>query len=188
MAFLGRAFPERRALILPLVGIALQLVPFAARATPSVPLEYAVKASYLYKFAPFVQWPPRAFATADSPLHLCLVGTDPFGSVLDDVVAGQQAQGHPIVIIRMASIDAEAQCHILYIGRSTAQSEIAALRAVAGKPVLTVTDGGDDAQGGMIQFVLHKGRVRFIVNTTAATASGIQISSKLLELALKVER
>ena len=29
-------------------------------------MEYAVKAAYLYKFAPFIDWPPAAFASASS--------------------------------------------------------------------------------------------------------------------------
>ncbi len=40
--------------------------------------------------------------------------------------------------------------------------------------------------GAMIEFTLVDGRVRFAIDDAAATASGVQISSKLLELAVKV--
>ena len=32
---------------------------------PAISLEYAVKATYLYKLAPFVNWPPGTFHSAD---------------------------------------------------------------------------------------------------------------------------
>jgi hypothetical protein len=54
--------------------------------------------------------------------------------------------------------------------------------------VLTVTDRGSGAAGGMIQFVMQAGRVRFQIDEGAARANGLTISSKLLELAIAVDR
>ncbi len=167
------------------IGIGM---PWAALAGGNASLEYAVKASYLYKFAPFVAWPPTAFASADSPLRLCIAGEDPFGTMLADVVKGQQVQGHPVVVEHPDAAADASQCHILFVGRAADPAPADLLRGVAGHPVLTVTDLSHGIGGGMIQFVLWKGRVRFLVNAAAADASGVQISSKLLELAVKVER
>jgi hypothetical protein len=44
--------------------------------------EYQVKAAMLYKFALFVEWPAKAFATETSPFVACVVGQDPFGKWL----------------------------------------------------------------------------------------------------------
>jgi hypothetical protein len=154
-------------------------------AAGSASLEYAVKASYLYKFAPFVEWPPRAFATPDSPLRICVTGADPFGPALADAVRGQQIEGHPM-IVEHPDAGSLGQCHILFVGKGAAPAEL--LRAVAGRPVLTVTDRSRGVAGGMVEFVLLDGRVRFAINAAAAEASGVQISSKLLELAVKVAR
>ncbi len=49
----------------------------------SPPLERAVKAAYLAKFAPFVVWPEAAFAAPKAPLVLCVQGDDPFDGMLD---------------------------------------------------------------------------------------------------------
>ena len=49
--------------------------------------EFQVKAAYLYKFAPFVDWPANAFPSPASPLVLCVAGEDPFGPMLDRAVA-----------------------------------------------------------------------------------------------------
>jgi hypothetical protein len=42
-------------------------------------------------------------------------------------------------------------------------------------------------RGGMIGFVLDDDRVRFDINLAAARRSGLQISSRLLRVARKVE-
>ena len=95
-------------------------------------------------------------------------------------------QDHPITVTRIAAIDspAIANCQILFLGK-VAASDMP--RGVAGQPVLTVTDrtrGG----GGIIQFVMQGNRVRFAVDIAAANTAGIQISSKLLGLAVEVAR
>jgi len=151
-----------------------------------VPLEYAVKASYLYKFAPFVQWPSKAFSSADDPFTICLIGKDPFGHMLDDVVHGQRVGGRAISVRRIEGIKPGTTCHILFAGAGEAADE--ALQAVAGQPVLTVTDRSHGVTGGMIQFVMTAGRVRFMIDQGAAQESGIEISSKLLGLAVSVAR
>jgi len=160
-------------------------------ATPAVAagsLEYAVKASYLYKFAPFVEWPQRAFAAPDSPLRICIAGADPFGTMLADAVKGQQVGGRPLTVEHPDAPAAMGECHILFVGHSPDHTPTEILRAVAGRPVLTVTDRSVGASGGMIQFVLLEGRVRFAIDPAAAATSGLQISSKLRELAVKMER
>jgi len=155
----------------------------SAGAAP-IPLEYAVKANYLSKFAPFVNWPRGALA-AGAPFTICLLGQHSFGSVLDDAVRGQSIEGRPVTVRRIEAAQSFAQCQILFVGR-TGQPASQILRAAASHPILTVTDRDRAARGGMIDFVLERGRVRFVVDAAAARASGLQISSKLLALALSV--
>ena len=158
----------------------------AARAqTDSV--EYAIKATYLYKFAPFVEWPTGAFAAATSPLVVCVVGTDPFGPLLDRAVAGQPAGQRPIQILRLETVSAASGCHIAYLGGSPGQSVAHALAALRGRPVLTVTDRDrNPGAAGIIQFMLHENRVRFEIDDRLAAEAGLGISSKVLNLALRV--
>lgn len=148
-------------------------------------MEYAVKAAYLYKFAPFVDWPPAAFASPSSPFHLCILGRDPFGAALDQAVSGQRVEGHPVAVRRLERVDATSDCHILYLGASRAQTAAEALRAVRGAPILTVADSDRDA-GAIIKFLVKDNRVRFDIDTAAAAANRVTISSKLLSLATSV--
>jgi len=167
------------------VGLLALLATTASAPAVAQPIEYAIKASYLYKFAPFVQWPPTAFASPTAPLTICIVGPDPFGKMLDDAVRGQRVNGHPIEIRRIEAVHPGIACNILFAG-SEAGNEM--LRAMAHEPVLTVTDRSHGGTGGMIQFVTIGGRVRFAVNQAAAEQGGLAISSKLLGLAVSVTR
>ena len=154
--------------------------------TPS-DAERAIKATYLYKFGPFIEWPEAAFRSPDEAIRLCIVGIDPFGAIVEHALAEQQIQQRPIRILRMATADPAARCHILYAAGSPAQSVSAILATIRGLPVLTVTgDDTADPAAGIIHFVIHDGRVRFEVDDAAAALNGIAISSKVLSLALRV--
>lgn len=150
-------------------------------------LEYPVKAAFLYKFAPFVEWPPRVFSGPASPLTICIVGHDPFGASLDRAVGGKRVGARPVVARRMETISAESGCHIAYFGGSKIQSVVDGLAAVEGAPVLTVTDQAMGSARGEVHFVIHENRVRFHIDEASAARHGVGISSKLMQLALSVK-
>ncbi len=158
----------------------------AATASPAQPsLEYAVKAAYLVKFAPFIDWPDSAFAGPTAPLTICVLGSDPFGLLLDKALGGQKDGEHPLSARRITAPDAAAGCQILFT-RDAALAE-PALEAVKDQPVVTVTDSGLKAHG-VISFVVIDNHVRFDIDEAAAGTVGLAISSKLLGLAHAVHQ
>lgn len=185
--------PSSRRLRLARVVIALALLCVTceslAQPTPSkISLEYAVKATYLYKLAPFVDWPPKTFSAPNAPFLICIVGDDPFDDYLEHATAGRGLGTHPFAVRRMDTLSPDAGCQIVFIGHLSNESIADALAAVDGKPVLTVTDSDAVDDGGSImQFVIEHGQVRFDINTSAATRNHLAISSKLLNLALAVK-
>lgn len=155
-------------------------------AQADVSLEYAVKATYLYKLAPFVNWPPTTFTAANEPFHICVAGDDPFGHYLEKAVAGHSLGTHPFEVRRLDTLTPDAACQIVFISHLPSQSVRQALDAVSGRPVLTVLDSTTDDHGGIVQFVIQRGRVRFVIDTAQAARNHITISSKLLNLAVSV--
>ena len=156
-------------------------------ATQSDSVEYAVKATYLYKFAPFVEWPRGTFPSPTSPVTLCIVGDDPFGATLDRALAGQSVGQRPIELRRRRTAERDSGCHIMYIAGSAAQSVTEALAVVRGTPVLTITNSVREGRAkGIIHFVIAENRVRFEIDDYAAAQSGLAISSKVLALAVSV--
>jgi hypothetical protein len=146
-------------------------------------LEYAVKAAYLYKFTPFVEWPPSAFAGPGSPFNVCVLGDDPFGPSLDQAVGGHMVGDHPVKVRRLQSADSAGDCHILYVALSRPPQAAAVLSKVRGDPILTVTEQSLGVSGGVIQFLVRDGHVRFTIDEAAAVANRVVISAKLLSLA-----
>jgi hypothetical protein len=164
-------------------GIALLLLACSAHAQGQS--EWAVKATYLYKFAPFVTWPADPADNGGAPFTICVVGDDPFGASLDQAVAGQSIDGKQIVVRRMAKADRTVACPVLYAGGDATQVKDT-LQAVDGAPDLTVTNGTGPA--GVVDFVADDGQVRFRLDDDAAAKNGLVISSKLLNLAISVKR
>jgi len=166
----------RRLLARALAGVLILIAGIAAAQTP---LAIAIKATYLYKFAPFIEWPTSAFDSPSAPITICVVGQDPFDGILDQAVAGQRVAGRAIVVRRIST--PSPACHIAFVAgndRFVAES-IAALR---GAPVLTVTDSPSGPHG-IINFVIDANHVRFDIDDDLARKSGLLISSKLLNLA-----
>ena len=162
----------------------LAAITAAGGASAQPRLDLAVKATFLYKLAPFVDWPAAAAGSYEASFDICVVGDDPFGQTLDHAVTGQQIGGRQIMVRRMAVATRDAPCKIMFIGGSRAQSVREALKTMRGAPVLTVTD--DQASGGVIDFVIDQGRVHFRIDDQAAADDGLTVSSKLLSLAVSV--
>jgi hypothetical protein len=152
-------------------------------------LELEVKATYLYKFAPFISWPVSVYARTRAPLVICVQGHDPFGPVLDRAAGGRRVGTHPVMVRRLERIGAGSGCHIVYLAGGPAQSRLEALQVLEGEPVLTVTDEARGAPArGIVHLLRKRGKVRFSIDTGQAEEHGVAISSKLLALAVEVKR
>ena len=73
----------------------------------AAPTEYQLKAVFLMNFAKFVEWPTTAFRSAQSALTICVLGEDPFGHDLDDIVRGQLAGDRALAVKRLAQVQRE---------------------------------------------------------------------------------
>jgi len=147
--------------------------------------EYRLKAAFVYRFPQFVEWPAEAFQQSRT-VDLCVLQPNPFGSELDQLATGESLNGRPLRVRAVNTIDGLQGCHALFAG---ARSELAAaaLKAVAGRPVLTVGESDQFlASGGIIALKVVDRRVRFEVNTGNAQKAGLRISAQLLNLAAAI--
>ena len=97
-----------------LLGAAL--ADFAHRRPPPAFDEYQVKAAFLYNFAKFVEWPPGTFANSTDPIGICIVGQNPFGSALENMVQGKKVGDRAFAVRRLPDTQQASQCQILFIG------------------------------------------------------------------------
>jgi len=146
--------------------------------------EYQVKAVFLFNFAQFIAWPTNAFADAQTPMTIGVLGDDPFDSFLDETVRGEKIGEHPLVIQRYRRIEDVQGCQILFISRSEDGQTGRILAGLKDKNILTVGDSdGFIKDGGIVRFVTEENKIHLRINLEAAKSANLAISSKLLRLA-----
>jgi len=154
--------------------------------------EYLIKAGFIFNFAKFVEWPQTTFAQPDSPIVIGILGTDPFGAIIDQIVQDKKIGGRGFVVKRLkwgADPKDLKECKILFVGASERIHIDELVQIVRGLPILTVGETpGFAERGGVIRLVLEDNKVRFEVNVDAAHQAGLTISSRLLTLARIIQQ
>ena len=167
--------------------ISIGTLSFAAFAGSGQIPEYKIKAVFIYNFAKFVEWPAEEPPKPDNILTLCVLGDDPFGANFN-VIKGKTIKGRTVESKTIMSIEKAKNCDCLFISDSEKNNLAKILGELKDHKVLTISDmDGFLEAGGIIQFVLEKSKVRFLINMGAAKRAGFKVSSKLLELAKKVK-
>jgi hypothetical protein len=162
-------------------------MPVCAHAQTAKPTEYQIKAAYLYHFIRFVTWPANAAATQTNTVPMCIFGNDPFGTSLEAAGKGLVIDGKRTSVRRIPTAEAATHCGVLFIGVAAHPPLDQVIAAVGKRGVLTVSDLPEfTRRGGIIQFVVEGGRIRFEVNLAAAAEAGLTLSSELLKVALAV--
>lgn len=167
------------------LGLAvLAISPVCVRASET--LEAAVKATFIYKFAEFVQWPAEQ-TPAGAPFVICAVGDDAVTQLMDRAAAGQRVGERPVTVHHLQQVSPADGCQAAYLAGSPAQPAEQAAAALRDSPVLTIADSETNPRAAaVIKFVLSDNRVRFDIDDAAAAADHLFISSKLLGLARNV--
>jgi len=116
-----------------------------------------------------------------------IIGRDPFGTKIDRISKSFNANGREVEVRRLRSARSAAACHILFVAADQLDNMTAITKALAGRPVLLVSDQEEFlARGGMINFITLGSKIRFDINLAASRDCGLQISSKLLKIAHRV--
>ncbi len=172
-----------------MLALAFARNPLAAQVQAQGASEYSVKAAFLYNFAKFVEWPPGAFENGGTPLIVGVVGSDPFGGTLDQAIQGKAVNGRQLIVRRFSLGQNLRECHILFISSSERKRLPQIIDSLRGTGVLTIGEMDQfNQQGGIINFVIDRGKVRFEINAGAAEQARLRLSSKLLALAKSVRR
>jgi hypothetical protein len=168
----------------------MALLPTARASAPPTPeySEYEVKAEFIERFTRFVVWPDSVFASPNSAFVICVWGSGPLATQLEQVVARGKVKDRPARLVHVEQNDGLDGCHILF----AAVADRAAVRSVMartrGKPILSVAEQPGFAEAGvLINLIIDEdGAVRFEINRAVADASGLKISAKLMRLARSV--
>ena len=161
--------------------LALALLALACAAAAAPVSEYQLKAVFLFNFTRFVEWPAAALPRAGAPFVIGVLGKDPFGANLDEVLRGESVDGRPLAAARYPDAAGIGDCQILFIPAAEASHLEAILGALKGRSTLTVTDAeGPAVRGVMIALVKRDNRIRLRIDLEAVRAGNLTVSSKLL--------
>lgn len=153
----------------------------SAGQAPTTASDVAVKAAFLFNFAKFAEWPDLPAA---APIVTCIVGDDAIAAAFVDTVGTQRIDGRAMQLATQQDATAWRNCQLFFIGDDEARRSAAGLNRLKSLPVLTVSDSKNFASaGGIIEFYLDNGRMRFAINPDAAERAGLRLSSRLLGLA-----
>lgn len=142
----------------------------------------SVEAALLYNFALYFEWPDLPA----NEFRICVLDSEPVLAALEPFKK-KQLKGHPISVKNIFSTDQVQSCQVLFVGRSEHTYIDDLARQIGTAPVLLVSEENDyEPKNVIIVLVARQGRIAFKINRTAAMASSLTVSSKLLKLALQV--
>lgn len=174
---------------LPVLGLLVVLgfcvLPAAAQSpTGARSSENDLKSAFLYRFVPYVDWPPSSTVAVENRLTFCVLGDDPLAASLETTVRGKSELGRPLAVRRLRSPHEAPGCAVLFIGLDGSPDLAAVLSVVHEKPILTVGEDDDFTKlGGIVRFYPEANKLRFEINPDAAEAAGLKLGSRLLSLA-----
>lgn len=154
--------------------------------TESQATEVEVKAAFLYKFGAFVEWPPSAFANADAPYTIGLIGADDVADELERIAAGRVVHDRPVALRRLQRGESLAGVHVLFVGKAQTARLAEVLAAAKAQPLLVVTEAEAMPLGSIINFVPVENKLRFDIALAHAERAQLRISARLLAVARKV--
>jgi hypothetical protein len=174
---------------LPLAGVALvclAILPRDAAAQSITAPE--LKAAFLANFSKFTEWPDDALVDG-SVFTFCVVDDKAVVAGLEKLLGEHPVQGQRASSVRLVRLDPSIRsCQVLYVGKLNAKDSAQLFDMLKGASILTVGDDERFAQiGGVAQFILENGRMRFAINVAAAQRGHLSLSSKLLSLATLVK-
>jgi hypothetical protein len=162
------------------VGLLSCANPVAAQEPASI--EPHVKAAFLYNFLKFVEWPPEVLAAG--PLAVCVSGSPAVAESLKVATKQRRAQDHDMTVIQTTGDAAPKGCHLVYVAQANGDTARRWLAANSGSTAFSVSDHERFAAlGGVANFFVQDGRLRFAINVDAARRASLRISSRMLALA-----
>jgi hypothetical protein len=153
------------------------------------------KALFIEQFTRLIEWPASALPK-DGPFVLCLVASSETAAELTKLASIRKFKDRSVEV-RALSPDANdgvAPCHVVYLASSAGPRLGKVLEAVAGKPVLTVSDTAGFIERGVQFNLFEESRppdqahfVNFEVNVQAVKRSVLAFDAQLLSQGRKVD-
>jgi hypothetical protein len=173
--------------------------------------EYRIKATFIYQFVNFIDgWKfeqekdgnDKNNENKEKTVLLGIIGKDPFGEAFKPLMekpvrdrkfkirrfegfSKLKSQDENVTV--HPEIDEIKKCDLIFVCSSERQYIDKILDPISNERILTVADMENFLeQGGIVNFIIEKSKVRFEINVVAAKRAKLTIRSKLLRLATEI--
>lgn len=151
--------------------------------------EAQIKAAMVYRFLGYTHWPEAAFPSEDSPYRIWVLDANPVAQELQAIANARRANDRPIEVFETNSVTQISDPHVVFVGRDAERHLQRLEQFTNGHATLVVTESEQGLdRGSIINLRLVDGRIGFDVSLADAQKSNLQISSRLLPLAISVEQ
>lgn len=136
-----------------------------------------VQSLYMYNFIKNIQW-----GNVSNTYVVGVYANDATVKEISAILGVRQFNGKKIEVKKITSPVQASNCHIVYVSASNS-SNVAKIKQNANLTnTLIVSEKGQLKNGASIAFVLEDSKLKFKINESACTASGLQVSKTLMSL------
>lgn len=136
-----------------------------------------VQSLYIYNFVKNIQW-----QNVGDKYVIGVYANDATVKEIQEVLGIRQFNGKSFEIKKISSPTEASECHIVYVSASNGSNVKKMQESANLKNTLVVSERGQLNNGAAIAFVLENSKLKFKINESACTASGLQVSKGLLSL------
>lgn len=145
---------------------------------------HEIHSAMLYNFIKYVQWPNEGDG---GEFVVGVMGDDDVFNTLKQWYDGKPKGTKKYVIKKLASAADAATCAVIYLGKGKSNQFEDIKGSIAGKPVLTITNGNGLAQkGSCINFKVVDGKLKFEMNQGTFGTNNLKVSSQLSSMAILI--
>lgn len=146
-----------------------------------------VKAAFLFHFGGYVDWPEAV--SKRERFVIGVLGANTVADELERIAPGRSIEGKPVAVRRLRTAEDIADAQIVFIGKDEAARLSSIAKSLRGRPILLVSEADGGLQlGAAINFRISERRVRFEASLPHAARAGLALSSRLLSVAMRVEK
>jgi hypothetical protein len=145
---------------------------------------HEIHAAMLFNFVKYVQWPDES---AGGEFVIGVMGEDNVLATLKSWYDGKPKGSKKYVIKKLASASEAGTCHVVYLGKAKSKEFDGIKGSVAGRPVLTITDGnGLGQKGSCINFKVMDGKLKWELNQSTFGSSNLKVSGQLSSMSILI--
>jgi hypothetical protein len=145
---------------------------------------HEIHSAMLYNFIKYVQWPNEGDG---GEFIVGVLGEDDVFNTLKQWYDGKPKGSKKYVIKKLTSAADAATCSVIYLGKAKSSQFEEVKRSIAGKSVLTITNGnGLGQKGSCINFKVVDGKLKFEMNQGTFSTANLKVSSQLSSMAILI--